>query len=190
MVKSKIMATEAYQKNKPLFNALLFGLFYFLLTWLTDFSEGMKILYIMLMIILPGITFPLSTSYYHLPTTKHKELKQVVHFVLSAATYHGSVWIFSGGHTIALSTVVAGFVGAALYLLFTKWVLSKRISYLIILLAAIASGLAFLPIELLHSRSPFLLGLAIFLWTMVNGLVLNRDYTTSTANTTREANFG
>ncbi|UTW64548.1 hypothetical protein KFE98_10535 [bacterium SCSIO 12741] len=150
------------------------GLFYFLFCWSLDFGDTSKGLFAGVMLFLPGITFPLTTSYYKL-SNPNSILQPFIHFVLSVGIYHGSVWLFSGEGRIKFITILAGFLGSLLFLLATKYLLKKRITLVQIAVTATLSGLAFLPYEWI-TRSEFLMGFAVFWWTVVNGFLLNLEY--------------
>lgn len=177
------MITGTYIRNRPLFNSLFSGLLYFLFTWSIDFSEGMKGLYMLLMLFLPGITFPLLTSYYNLPNDERTMMKLYTHIVLSALIYHACVWLYTGEGRVHYITLAAGAVGSLLYLLISKYILRKKLPLIVIVMVSILSGLVFLPYELQGERLPLLLATAIFLWTLINGLLLNSEYKTSNVNT-------
>lgn len=179
------MITGTYIRNRPLINSLLSGLLYFVFTWSVDFSEGMKGLYMLLMLFLPGITFPLLTSYYNLPNDERTMMKLYLHIVLSVLIYHACVWLYTGEGRVQYITLAAGAVGSLLYLLVSKYILRKKLSLIVIVMVSILSGLVFLPYELQGERLPLLLATAIFLWTLINGLLLNSEYRTSNVNTAR-----
>jgi hypothetical protein len=71
--------------------------------------------------------------------------------------------------------VVAGFSGSLLFLIATKYLLRKKIPYFHILGISVLSGLAFLLCAI-NERNSFYLGLAMLLWTVFNGLILNVEY--------------
>lgn len=166
--------TTIYEKNKPLFNSLLTGAFYFFLCWSVDFENMTKGLLVALMLLLPGLTFPLVTCYFK-GHSKNSDARNLLHAVLSIAIYHSCAWMFSGEDQVKYITVLAGFSGSLFFLLSTRYILKKQIDFIHILLTSILSGLAFLPYELIgHFGS--LIGLAIFLWTIFNGSLLNFAY--------------
>jgi hypothetical protein len=171
--------TEHYKNNRPLLYSILTGLFYFLFCLSLDFGDGTKVLFMTLMIFLPGLTFPLATCYYKTSDHSYSVIQKVSHLLLSVAIYHGSVWIFSGEGQIKYITVPAGFVGSLTFLLVIKYILNKNISLIQILLASIFSGLTFLQYEL-GGRQGLLMGISVFLWTIINGLTLNFEYRKTT----------
>lgn len=128
-------------------------------------------LFISVMMFLPGLTFPLVTTYYKL----NGDNKILVHLILSVLIYHCSVWLFSGEGGIKYITIVAGIFGSSLYLIITKVILKRDISVMQIIVTALLSGLAFLPYALI-GREGLLIGLAIFQWNIFNGIILNHEY--------------
>lgn len=166
---------DQYNKNRPLLNSIWTGAFYFLFCWSIDFGDVTKVFFMTLMLFLPGLTFPLATCYFKPSSARSSDIDRIVHLVLSIGIYHGSVWIFSGEGHIKYITIVAGFLGSLLFLLATKFLLGKEISFVKILLTSILSGLTFLPYELV-GRFGILMGLAVFLWTVINGMTLNDEH--------------
>lgn len=171
--------TDQYKNNRPLLNSTLTGLFYFLFCWSIDFGDATKGLFITFMLFLPGLTFPLTTCYYKTEKISYSEIRRIGHLVLSVAIYHGSVWLFSGEGRIEYITVLAGLLGSLFFLLSTKILLKKNITLIQIFLTLIGSGLAFLQYEI-NERQGLFLGIAVFLWTLVNGLTLNIEFRKST----------
>ena len=164
-----------YDGNKPLINSVLTGIFYFLFCWSLDFGDSFKGLFMGLMLFLPGLTFPLATCYYKNNVIKNYDLLRIVHLILSILIYYGSVWIFSGEERIKYITILTGFSGSLLFLLVTKYILKKEIKLIHILFVSILSGLVFIPYEII-GRLGILMGLAVFLWTVINGFLLNLEY--------------
>ncbi|MNJ84647.1 hypothetical protein D3C87_21050 [compost metagenome] len=169
-----MIQTTIYEKNKPLFNSLLTGAFYFFLCWSVDFENMTKGLLVALMLLLPGLTFPLATCYFG-NHSKNSEIRNLLHAILSIAIYHGCAWLFSGEGQVKYITILAGFLGSLFFLLSTRYILKKQIDLIHILLTSVLSGLAFLPYELI-GHFGYLIGLAIFLWTIFNGSLLNFAY--------------
>lgn len=167
--------TDQYKNNRPLLNSALTGVFYFLFCWSLDFGDATKGLFITFMLFLPGLTFPLTTCYFKTANITYSDIRSIGHLVLSVAIYHGSVWLFSGAGRIAYITVLAGLLGSLFFLLSTKILLKKNITLIQILLTPIGSGLAFLQYEI-NGRQALFMGIAVFLWTLVNGLTLNVEY--------------
>lgn len=170
---------DQYKNNRPLLNSILVGLFYFLFCWSIDFGDATKGLFMALMLFLPGLTFPLTTCYYVAEKISQSDIRKIGHLILSVAIYHGSVWLFSGEGRVKYITVLAGFSGSLIFLIVTKYLLRKRISVTQILLVSISSGLAFLQYEI-YGREGLFMGVAVFLWTVVNGLILNIEYRKAT----------
>lgn len=161
--------------NKPLINSILLGLFYFFFCWSLEFFESTKGLFMRLMLFLPGLTFPLSTSYFKTKEIKYSETTRILHLILSIGIYHGSVWLYSGEGQIKNITIFAGFLGSFLFMLLSKFILKKEITLQKIFFVSLISGLAFLPYEL-FGRIEILTGLAIFIWTVSNGMILNEEH--------------
>lgn len=130
-------------------------------------------LFAILMMFLPGVTFPLATCYFKPNDANERIGKKYSHFVLSVAIYHGSVWLFSKEGRIKHITMLAGFTGSLLFLLTTKYLLKKTIMLWQILLTALISGLSFLPFEVVD-KTGLWMGIAVFSWTVANGQILNR----------------
>ncbi|GAA3930838.1 hypothetical protein GCM10022406_15190 [Hymenobacter algoricola] len=171
--------TDNYYKNRPLFNSILAGALYFLFCWSLDYGDLTKGLFMSLMLFLPGLTFPLTTCYYRTDNIKYSSFHRIIHFVLSVGIYHGSVWLFSAEGQIKYITILAGLLGSLLFQLLTKFILKKEITLTQIALTSLLSGLAFLPYEL-SERLGIFIGLAVFLWTITNGITLNKEYRKAT----------
>lgn len=169
------MIQNIYHYNKPLIYSILTGFFYFMFCWSIDIGDSIKGLFIILMIFLPGVTFPFATCYFKKKIKKSKVKNRVLHFVLSVAIYHGNVWLFSGESRIKFITILAGFLGSFLFQLATKFILKKDLALIQIGVIAFISGLSFIPYEL-YGRIGLLMGVGIFLWTIFNGLLLNIEY--------------
>ncbi|HEU5289092.1 MAG TPA: hypothetical protein VFU05_00525 [Cyclobacteriaceae bacterium] len=171
--------TEQYRKNRPFINSLLTGVFYFLFCWSIDVGDATKGLFMTLMLFLPGLTFPLTTCYFRTENARYSDSVRIIHLALSVGIYHGSVWLFSGEGRIKYVTILAGLSGSLLFLFVTRYLLKKEIALVQIVLTSVLSGLAFLPYELI-GRLGILMGVAVFLWTIVNGLTLNHEYREAT----------
>jgi len=167
--------TDQYKNNRPLLNSALTGVFYFLFCWSLDFGDATKGLFITFMLFLPGLTFPLTTCYYKTAKITYSDIRSIGHLVLSVAIYHGSVWLFSGAGRIAYITVLAGLLGSLFFLLATKILLKKNITLSGAGRIAYITVLAFLQYEI-NGRQALFMGIAVFLWTLVNGLTLNVEY--------------
>ena len=167
--------TIPYKDNKPLIHSVFSGLFYLLFCWSLEFGDSTKGSFMVLMLFLPGLTFPLSTSYYQTEKISNADARRIAHLIFSVIIYHGSVWLFSGEGRIKYITVLAGFSGSLLYLILTKYALQKKISFTQIMLTATFSGLAFLQYEM-NGREGLFMGVAVCLWTIANGQLLNMEY--------------
>jgi len=161
-----------YEANKPLINSILTGLFYFIFWWVIVYSGAFPFIYLMLF--LPGVTFPVTTCYFKNKDSDYKEVKIMLHFILSVGIYFSSAFLFTG--SFKFITLFAGFIGSLSFLLSTKFILKKEITIIHILITAVLSGLAFLPCELFKHDRFMLTGFAVFLWTVTNGVLLNREY--------------
>jgi hypothetical protein len=170
---------ENYKANRPLLNSIFSGIFYFLFCWSLDFGDATKGPFMTLMFFLPGLTFPLTTCYYKTNEIKYSDMIRILHIFLSSGIYYGSVWLYSGEGRVKFITILAGFLGSLLFMLVTKYLLKKEITIVKILLTSIISGLAFLPYELI-GRLGMLTGLAVFIWTVINGMTLNDEYRKAT----------
>jgi len=171
------MIIELYKKNKPLIHSILTGAFYLLFWWSLDFGDDTKMLFMILMMFLPGLTFPITTTYYNLKDDGSRDLRVTGHIILSVLIYHGSVWVFSAEGRIEYMTIVAGLSGSLFYLLATKYLLKKNLTYFQITLTSILSGLAFVPCVIKGiGGSAIIYGLSIFMWTIINGQLMNMEY--------------
>ena len=173
------MIADIYKRNKPLINSILTGLFYFIFCWSLNSGDQTSLLFMILMQFLPGLTFPLTTCYFTLDNTKNKDKNKLLHLILSVGIYYGNVWLFSGEGRIKFITILAGFVGSLFFQIATKYLLKKNFNLVQITTVAILSGLAFLPFEFNKGHVVFL-GLAVFLWTIINGQLLNFEYRKTT----------
>ncbi|OYU80202.1 MAG: hypothetical protein CFE23_10825 [Flavobacterium sp. BFFFF1] len=159
-----------FKANKALFNSVVVGLLYLLLFWLRGIGDSPEPLFSMVMLFLPGITFPISTTYFNVE--KESEGKIVLHFLMSVATYHGGVWLFSAAGRMALAALFSGSLGSLVYLLGTKYILKKRLRISSILITSVLSGMVFIPYAF-FDESSLNVGIAVCLWMIVNGLLLN-----------------
>lgn len=166
---------QFYRRNKPLCNALFTGLLYFLFCWSVAFSERAKELFIIIMLWLPGISFPLSTCYFTKKRFIFSSWQQFVHLLFSIGIYNGAIWIFSLEAQVKYSFLLAGFSGSFLFLLQTKYLLKKQLSLLQIILCALLSGFVFFQFEFVVEHG-FAFALPVFLWTLVNCLLLNLEF--------------
>lgn len=168
-----------YSKNRPLFYSILTGIIYFLLYWSLDFGSASIGSLLAVMFFLPGLSFPLATSYYHSGKIKNPILKNGIHFVLSFGIYIVIFFLFyldyMGGGTQKYLMLFYGFFGSLFFQLLTKHLLKKEITISQIAVTSFLSGLALLPFILI-GKNGIEIGLAVFLWTMINGKLLNDEY--------------
>jgi hypothetical protein len=117
-----------YHQNKPLFYAILNGVFYFFLHWSMDFGAASQGFLVTMMMFMPGITFPLITSYFKSGNHNIATPKYIIHFVLSLVVYlivSFVVYLDTQNALIIFSSMFAGFLGSFLFLLLTKYLLKK-----------------------------------------------------------------
>lgn len=164
-----------YIKNRPLINSILMGIFYFLFCWSTRLGYPSTNLFIGFMLFLPGLTFPFTTCYYKTKHSNYSYSRGMIHLVFSIGIYHGSVWLYSDEGRLKFAPILAGFLGALLFLIITKYLLKKGITWTQIAISSVLSGLAFLP-HVLSTKQVLFIGLSILLWTVINGFTLNRQY--------------
>jgi hypothetical protein len=164
-----------FKRNRPLVNSIVTGIVYFLFCWTLDFGEDKKMLFYILMMFLPGLTFPLTTTHYNLTQDRNTDLRLTGHIILSILIYHGSVWLFSAGGRVKYMPILAAFLGSLFYLVATKFLLKKRLSFFQIALTSMLSGLAFFPSLTGVERPVILFGLPVFMWTIINGLLMNYE---------------
>lgn len=167
---------DQYKNNKPLFNSILTGLFYFLFCWSLTFGEATKLLFMILMQFLPGLTFPLTTCYFNTEESSYSHNQRVRHLVISVLIYYGSVWLFSGEGHIKYITVLAGLLGSLFFLIMTRYLLKKNIPFTHILFSSLLCGLSFFQFESNRRQGGLFMGISVFLWTIINGIVLNVEY--------------
>lgn len=132
-----------------------------------------------LIILLPGLSFPLTTCYFKSGNIKTTVLQRIIHFILSLGIYQIIVFLFyidyNGAGQIKYTSIFAGFLGSLLFLSATKYMLKKEISFTQTGMTSVLSGLAFLPFAM-FGRHGILMGLAVLLWTVINGHLLNQEY--------------
>lgn len=177
---------DQYSKNKPLFHSIVAGIFYFLLYWSLDFGSASRGFLTLLMILLPGISFPLTTCYFKTGNFKNPILKNIIHFFISLGIYQIVFFIFYidfvGDGNGKFMIIFAGFLGSFLFQFMTKYLLKKEITFSQIVVTSVLSGIAFIP-YVHFGKKGTLLGLAVFLWTIVNGILLNSEYKEANNNT-------
>lgn len=160
------------KKNTPLLSSVVFGVFYFLLTAGAHFSRSILELFIFLMLFLPGLTFPFSTFAFSSMSFRYHEIRIVLFIILSVADYYAMVWLYSGEGYYSFLPAAAGFLGALLYHLAAKLLLNAPGALWKIFVTALLSGAAFLPYVFSQSNL-LLLGMALLLWTVINGWLIN-----------------
>lgn len=168
------MATNVYTSNKPLVNSAISGFLYFLLCWSASFTDLTFGMFYIVMLIVPGFTFPILTCYLHTSDHLSGSPRAAIHLVLSMVIYHGCVWLFSGVDHYSFLPGLAGFSGSFFFLITTKFILKVNLKFIHIVLVAIISGLCFLPLPFMEGG--LYMGAAVFLWTVANGFLLNREY--------------
>lgn len=169
---------EFYHQNKPLFYSILTGIFYFFLHWSMDFGAASEGFLVTMMIFMPAITFPLTTSYFKSRNLNNVILKHIIHFVLSIGIYlivSFLIYLDTQNAIITYSSIFAGFLGSFLFLLLTKYLLKKQLTLLQIARTSVLSGLALIPYSFIGKDGIFL-GIGVFLWTVINGQLLNSEY--------------
>ena len=124
--------------NKPLLNSILAGTFYFLFSWSADLIDIIFAPYAVLMSFLPGLTFPLMTTFPILDG--EYKLNRRLHLILSIAIYYRSVWIYSGHVHFKYISILAGFVGSIGYLIITRLLLRYPLSNKVIMVAGVISN--------------------------------------------------
>lgn len=164
-----------YQENKPLYNSIIMGVFYFFFGWSIVFNDASRYMFPIFMLFLPGLIFPLFTCYF---SNEKKEISTsiiMIHLILSFGIYHGCVWIYTASGRMNYMAILAGFTGSLIFMLSTKFILKKEISLILIFITAMISGAAFVPTKHIGGES-ILLGLALFIWTVANGILLNYEF--------------
>jgi|GEM_PF-1720338 len=157
--------------NKSLTYAIISGIFYFLLFWLTEYVDILKLFFIITIQFLPGLTFPLLTCYFNSESEKLNN-RINIHLALSVLIYYTSVWIFSGEARFKFITLLAGAFGSLLFMTITRILLFKNLTIKQIVITTMMSGLAFVPFELL-GKSVLLNGFSVLIWTVINGWLIN-----------------
>jgi hypothetical protein len=156
-------------ENKILKNCIIFSLIYFLFSMSIDFTDTFKIAFIVLMQFLPGLTFPISTTYYK--KIQISNVKIIAHVILSISVYYANVWLYSYEGSFDLSPIFAGFFGSFFYLVISKYLLKIILNWKIIIVVAIISGIGFIPNILLKGNGTSI-GFAILIWTLINGALI------------------
>lgn len=160
------------KNNKPLVFGLVGGVMLFTICYLSEISDQALLFFFYTMLFLPGITFPISTSYFRLENLNKKKLRIALHLVISIGIYYGSVRVFNLENEYDWITPFSGFIGSLLYLISTKLILKLRLKFSHIILASVISAISFLPYEIWDNNIK-LLGLAILFWTITNSMIIN-----------------
>jgi hypothetical protein len=168
-----------YIRNRQLINSILMGVFYLLFSWFADLSDLFFAPYAVLMQFMPGLTFPLTTTF-PIETREFKSNQRILLIIFSVGIYHGSVWVFSGHLQMKYLSILAGLVGSIGYLTTSRLLLKYPLSNTEIISIGVLSGLAFLPFAILGGYT--LVGFAIAIWTIVNGYLLNQKSKIAAAN--------
>ena len=161
-------------ENRIIKNSIIFGLIYFFIAVSIDFTDNLFIVFAVFFQFLPGLTFPISTTKYRkLQTPK---VKILLHILISVLVYYGNVWIYSFERSFYLSPILAGFFGSFLYLSTSVFILKLKIKWTELLSFSLLSGMTFIPNILLKGNGTSI-GVAIFLWTILNGIAMFRIQT-------------
>jgi hypothetical protein len=175
-----------FMDNKPMIGACITGIFYFFTFSAVFVSQSG---YLFVLIYLPGITFPLVTSYFNTRHLKNRVLFICGHFVFSILLYVFCLILFLSGADTGISFIISGLIGSLVYLTVSKS-LYKEIIEKHLFVAVVLSGIVFLPL-IVSSRGigalgqmwgAISMGFGIFAWTVINGYVLNSAYKKSIIN--------
>jgi hypothetical protein len=173
MAKEVEILTKNENLNRPLRNSIIWGIAYLLFTLMLDFHEAFELFYSISMWFLPGITFPISTTFYSVNQEKENHLNHYLHLIGSIGIYYSGVWIFSAEGYFEFAPIIAGFIGSFFYLSITKYLLLKELNWKGILSTAILSGLGFGLILLIDEKIS--LGIALLIWTISNGYIIDKE---------------
>ncbi len=146
----------------------------FLYLWLSigaEYNEEIKKAFATVMLFLPGLTFPFTTTYDPVMVGS-KDSRIIPHLILSGLIYHSNIWIFSLEGRYPAIVLVTGFTGSLFYLLMTKWMFNLLMSFQSVLLVALLSGISFIGF-VLPGKNLIQIGIGVFLWTVINGYYLN-----------------
>ncbi len=147
------------------------GFFYLWLSIGAEYNEEIKQAFAIVMLFLPGFSFPFTTTYDPIMVVG-KDARIVPHLILSALIYHGNTWIFSLERRYPAIVVATGFTGSLFYLMMTKWMFSLPMPFQSILLIALLSGISFTGF-VWPGKNIVPIGIGVFLWTVLNGYYLN-----------------
>lgn len=153
------------------FSSLFYVILPILNKWTDNYVSSDMMFYIYFF--MPGITFPLATSYFDTYHIKYRFLKIIGHLILSTALYFGVV-LFS----LALSDngflgfFIGAFLGSILYFGLTSLLLKKDFMWnkYYPFSVAFLSALAFFIFILINGD---FFGLSIFLWSVINAGFIN-----------------
>jgi hypothetical protein len=159
-------------KNKIFINSVVFGILYFMLSLSIDFLDTFKVFFILFMQFLPGLTFPIFTTYYK--KLKTTTINIGIHIVLSILIYYLNVWIYSYSRTFEYSPIFAGLLGSVFYQVISKFILKIKTKFAEIMIVALISGIGFIPTIILNGNG-FSIGFAIFTWTFINGYLMYKS---------------
>ncbi|QHS59564.1 hypothetical protein [Chitinophaga agri] len=161
---------EAATRKMRSWKGLLFTtLFYLFFTLLGEGDDTFKQQWLMALIFLPGILFPLLTcDYRKLAPAGSRITMLIIHITLSIAIYLFGAGIWSLGVEWRWAGVVAGVWGSFAYRVLTHYLLEMELSMVQMLIAGLLSGLSFAPPGIFTERG-WAVGYAVTLWTLVNG---------------------
>ncbi|MBG8555555.1 hypothetical protein [Hymenobacter guriensis] len=155
--------------------SFLTATFYFILASLVEYSETAKEVFSTLMLFLPGLTFPLASTNLYSKFPNINPILLITHCFCSILIYHGAVWAYSAEQEYFLMPLVGGFAGSFAYSIVTILLLKAPLEKSNVMLAALASGLVFIPYLSFHNM--IALGFALFSWTMINWFIIERKRT-------------
>ena len=156
-------------KNKIFINSVIFGILYFMLSLSIDFIDTFKFFFIIFMQFLPGLTFPIFTTYYQ--KMKTSSVNIALHIILSIFIYYSNVWVYSYERSFEYSPIFAGLIGSLFYQILTKYLLKLETKLVEIIAVALISGIGFIPTIILNGNG-FSIGFAILMWTLINGYLM------------------
>lgn len=134
-----------------------------------DFIDTFKFFFIIFMQFLPGLTFPIFTTYYQ--KMKTSSVNIALHIILSIFIYYSNVWVYSYERSFEYSPIFAGLIGSLFYQILTKYLLKLETKLVEIIAVALISGIGFIPTIILNGNG-FSIGFAILMWTLINGYLM------------------
>jgi hypothetical protein len=170
--RKKMINYENILKNKVVLNSVIFGIFYFILSLSIDFIDTFKVFFIIFMQFLPGLTFPIFTTYYQ--KMKTSNITIALHILLSILIYYLNFWIYSYERSFECSPIFAGLIGSLFYQILSKYLLKIETKSVEIIKVAIISGIGFIPTIILNGNG-FSIGFAILTWTLINGYLMYKS---------------